>query len=82
MRHLVRDFRQRPWAQKAYLAAKLVAGPLGVVLVAVGAMGHDHIVLVAGIVLLGIFAIDMLLIAPIFLARQDLKRRQHSSDPN
>lgn len=49
---LARDFKQRSWGHKAYIVTQL-AGPLGVVLVAVGAMGHNHVVLVAGIVLVG-----------------------------
>jgi hypothetical protein len=76
---LARDFKQRPWTGKAYIAAQL-SGPLGVVLVSVGAMGHEHVVLVVGIVLLGAFAIDTLLLFPILRARHDLKRRQRSRD--
>jgi hypothetical protein len=80
---LARDFRRRSWADKAYIAAKL-SGPLGVVLVAVGGMGHDHVVLVVGIALLVVFAIDMLLFSPILTARRDLRRRRdpHGADPN
>jgi hypothetical protein len=76
---LARDFKRRSRAQKAYISANL-AGPLGVVLVFVGA-GHDHVVLVIGIVLLGVFAIDTLLVFPILRARQDL-RRKRSPDPS
>jgi hypothetical protein len=80
---LARGFRRRSWAAKAYIAAKLV-GPLGVVLVAVGGMGHDHAVLVVGITLLVVFAIDMLLFSPILAARRGLRQRRdsHGADPN
>jgi hypothetical protein len=77
---LARDFKQRLWRQKAYIAAKLVAGPLGVVLVAVGAMGHDHGVLIAGIVLVGLFFLDTLLIFPIRRAWHDLTRGRKRSN--
>jgi len=73
------DFKRRSRAQKAYVSANL-AGPLGVVLVFVG-VGNDHSVLIVGIALLGVFAIDTLLVFPIVRARQDLKRRR-SPDPN
>jgi hypothetical protein len=74
------DFRRRPWAQKAYIAAN-VSGPVGVVLVAVGAMAHDHAVSIAGIVLLSLFAVDTLVVFPILRARHDLNRaRKHPVD--
>jgi hypothetical protein len=80
---LARDFKQRPGGQKAYIGAKFVAGPLGVVLVTVGGMGHHHAVLVAGIVSLGLFFLDTLLVFPIMRARHDLKRgRARSRDSN
>ncbi|MGO8907110.1 MAG: hypothetical protein ACLQMH_16045 [Solirubrobacteraceae bacterium] len=68
------DLKQRSWRARGYIAAKL-AGPLGVVLVAVGAMHHSHGFLVAGIVLLGAFFLDTVLLFPILRARHDRQRR-------
>jgi hypothetical protein len=78
---LARDFKGRPWTQKAYIAAKLVAGPIGVLVVAIG-IGSKHVVLVAGIALVGVFFFDGLLVHPILRARHDLKRARSRSDSN
>jgi hypothetical protein len=78
-RVLARDFKGRPWTHKAYIAAKLVAGPVGVLLVAIG-IGDDHVVLVVGIALVGVFLFDSLLVHPILRARHDLKRARSRSD--
>jgi hypothetical protein len=72
---LVRDFKGRSRAQKAYISTK-IAGPVGVVLVFVGATADDHALLIAGIVLLGLFFLDALVVFPILRARHDLKRRR------
>jgi hypothetical protein len=78
---IARDFKQRSWKGKAYIAAQL-AGPLGVALVVVGAMDHDHALLVVGIVLVGMFFLDTALVFPILRARHDLKRRDRSPESN
>lgn len=71
---LARDFKRRSLMGKAYVAAQL-AGPLGVIFVAVGSMGHDHALLVVGIVLLVVFCVDMAAF-PLLRARHELRRQR------
>jgi hypothetical protein len=65
---LARDFKRRSSMGKTY-----VAGPLGVIFGAVGLMGHDHALLIVGIVLLGAFFLDMAVLFPLLRARHDLR---------
>jgi hypothetical protein len=57
-----------------YAVVQLV-GPLGVILVIFGGASHDHTLLIAGVVLIGLFLIDTLIVWPVGRARRDLHRR-------
>ena len=50
-------------------------GVVGVALVVVGATGHEHALLIAGLIFLGAALIDVAVVFPILRARRDLRRR-------
>jgi|GEM_PF-4231193 hypothetical protein len=72
---MMRNFKRFSWRGKAYVAAQL-AGPLGITLGAVGALGHDHTLLIVGIVLAGVFFLDSAVLFPILRARHGLGGRR------
>jgi len=75
VRSLIRVFNHLPGVGKAYAAAQL-AGPVGIVLLIVGAVQHEHALLLTGIVLLGLFFLDSALLFPLLRAWHDSKRRR------
>lgn len=61
-----------------YIVAQL-AGPLGVVLAVVGAMSHNHGLVVLGVALVAHFSLDTGLLFPILRARLGRQRRSEPS---
>ncbi len=72
---LGRLFARSSPAVKAYVLFQAL-GPFGIVLAVVGATSHRSGLLIVGLVLGGLYVVDMILVLPIMRARQDLRQRR------
>ena len=69
-RRLGREVGDAPLALRAYLLSSLLSGPAGIMLTLVGGIGHHHLLLIIGVVLLGLSILDSAVVFPLLRVRR------------